>query len=853
MRRSRWQTRTVIASLLGVTMLAPRGDTAQRARPAISAISPVEVVTSGGFASLAGIAVEAGGAVLVVDAARGTLTRIDASGRRTILAEHLQQPVGVAAAAGGDLFIIEAAGHRLVRLPQGGAVEAVTSGLKQPAALAAGPDGRIWVAARRPTGPDDLIARIDDSGVLMPVAEGIRGIRSLVADETVLYAATPAAVARVPLRPDGYAEAPQRMLSAPFKTVFGLGIDAAGSLFASGTVATNGVESGVIVKRQHTGEMTYLATGMTALGLAFAPNGDLLAIDRHDSRVLRFRAPGPPEVSVPEFTNTTQLHVAGRAGAGDLVQVFVNGDPRRPPIAAAAANRVTGGFSLAVPISEDGAASLGFAATGAAGAGLMGGVRLARVVYDGRLPDLSILEPVPGTHARHEVVVRAAAADEGSGAASIAIAVDDRVIVRVENGAGASAMTVTDLVDTRELPEGFHALGATAMDRAGNRRSVAQLLVVDRTPPDTSILGGPDPAGRAGAVIFVVDGVDALSPSLEFSWRLDDGPWSPYTTAKTMTVEGIASGTHRFEVRARDLAGNEDLSPDVQGFSAAPVGVRIIEPAPDATVAGETLWVRGTVTGREPVSVAVPVPVELRDLLPIETLGGTAISGTFAVEVPITPSLKVLAVTATDAQGNTATATVDVVAQAQEPAGGTVVLSPAAGFAPHTVRIGLQGLPPGSYGVDLEGDGVEEYSGEDADGREFVYARPGIYVAALRGIRNGQPYAWRAPVQVYDRADLEQQLQGTWDGFKQALRTGDVDRAVGFVHSSRRATWQQYFRQVPPSALAAADTVFTDITLLELSAGRIECEMMRDVGGLMYSYPVSFVPDADGQWRLWQF
>jgi len=108
-------------------------------------------------------------------------------------------------------------------------------------------------------------------------------------------------------------------------------------------------------------------------------------------------------------------------------------------------------------------------------------------------------------------------------------------------------------------------------------------------------------------------------------------------------------------------------------------------------------------------------------------------------------------------------------------------------------------------------------------------------------------------VQVFDRVDLERQLRAMWDGFRQALRDAGVDRAVGFVHGSRRATWQQYFRQIPPAALAAADTVFTDIALLEVSAGRIECEMMRDVGGLMYSYPVSFVPDADGQWRLWQF
>ena len=73
------------------------------------------------------------------------------------------------------------------------------------------------------------------------------------------------------------------------------------------------------------------------------------------------------------------------------------------------------------------------------------------------------------------------------------------------------------------------------------------------------------------------------------------------------------------------------------------------------------------------------------------------------------------------------------------------------------------------------------------------------------------------------------------------------------MHSGRRAAWEEYFRQLAPGVLAATDTVFADVTLLEIEPGRAECEMMRDVDGLLYSFPISFLVDVDGGWRLWQF
>jgi hypothetical protein len=63
-------------------------------------------------------------------------------------------------------------------------------------------------------------------------------------------------------------------------------------------------------------------------------------------------------------------------------------------------------------------------------------------------------------------------------------------------------------------------------------------------------------------------GSDNLPPpnSLTYSWRLDGGAWSPYTAATQAALPPLAAGSHRFEVRARDSAGNVDPTPAAQGL-----------------------------------------------------------------------------------------------------------------------------------------------------------------------------------------------------------------------------------------------------------------------------------------------
>jgi len=54
---------------------------------------------------------------------------------------------------------------------------------------------------------------------------------------------------------------------------------------------------------------------------------------------------------------------------------------------------------------------------------------------------------------------------------------------------------------------------------------------------------------------------------LLYSYRLDDAPWSPFSAATGASLAGVASGRHRFSVRAMDRHWNIDATPATMWFT----------------------------------------------------------------------------------------------------------------------------------------------------------------------------------------------------------------------------------------------------------------------------------------------
>jgi signal transduction histidine kinase/CheY-like chemotaxis protein len=74
----------------------------------------------------------------------------------------------------------------------------------------------------------------------------------------------------------------------------------------------------------------------------------------------------------------------------------------------------------------------------------------------------------------------------------------------------------------------------------------------------------------SGDVRFVFTGLDKWKQTpaerLLFSYRLDQGAWTPYQPGNAAVFQKLASGQHRFEVRAMDRNGNVDQHPQSMQF-----------------------------------------------------------------------------------------------------------------------------------------------------------------------------------------------------------------------------------------------------------------------------------------------
>ncbi len=130
------------------------------------------------------------------------------------------------------------------------------------------------------------------------------------------------------------------------------------------------------------------------------------------------------------------------------------------------------------------------------------------------------------------------------------------------------------------LAAGAHTFEVRASDALGNTDPTPAAYtwtVVDTTPPETTITGGPSGTTTAHDATFAL----AANESATFECALDGAAWSPCTSPIAYTA--LADGTHSFQVRATDAAGNIDPTPASRSWTV------VTAPANDAFAAAAAI------------------------------------------------------------------------------------------------------------------------------------------------------------------------------------------------------------------------------------------------------------------------
>jgi hypothetical protein len=114
-----------------------------------------------------------------------------------------------------------------------------------------------------------------------------------------------------------------------------------------------------------------------------------------------------------------------------------------------------------------------------------------------------------------------------------------------------------------------------ARDGSGNGNAAStsadNAVTFDSRAPETAIDSSPPDPSSSSSAVFGFGGSDDLTPAagLRFECQLDGGGFS--ACASPQGYSGVADGSHSFEVRAIDGAGNVDATPAGFGWTIGPV------------------------------------------------------------------------------------------------------------------------------------------------------------------------------------------------------------------------------------------------------------------------------------------
>ncbi|MBD2722084.1 T9SS type A sorting domain-containing protein [Hymenobacter sp. BT189] len=240
------------------------------------------------------------------------------------------------------------------------------------------------------------------------------------------------------------------------------------------------------------------------------------------------------------------------------------------------------------------------------------------------------------------------------------------------------------LAQPTALAEGSHTVYARAtLNGATSANSTTFNFTVDTNAPNTTLTATPPALSNSASATFTFTGTDTGSGVASFQAGLDGGAFATATSPRTYT--GLSDGSHTFQVRAIDNAGNVDPTPAAYSWTvdttppAAPV---VLTPANGSQLSTTTPTYSGTAEPGTTVAVLVDG----------SSVGTTTASGagtwTFTQPTALAQGSHTVKARASDAVGNssvdsnTNTFTVDtarpavVISSTSGANGGTTATSP---------------------------------------------------------------------------------------------------------------------------------------------------------------------------------
>ena len=367
-------------------------------------------------------------------------------------------------------------------------------------------------------------------------------------------------------------------------------------------------------------------------------------------------------------------------------------------------------------------------------------------------------------------------------------------------------------------------------------------------PPVISAITVTDVTFDSARVAWTTDRpADSLVEYGETSAYGNQAADATLTTSHGLLLIGLTpSKTYHFRVSSRAANGAAAVSADSTFNTKAQIGITITSPVDGASITGMSVMVTGTVTSTANHEMGVTVNGMLASLT----------ENRFVVShVPLQEGANPIAVRAVDAEGTTATQSITVYAVATTH-GIIITASPESGTAPLEIvlRVG------GSFGIaDPEilptGPGpVEPLASASPDEYRYRMTEEGMYFFTVRATGpDNNIYQDTVAVTAFSAPQLDALLRAKWEGMTSSLLTGNIENAMSYFAVGTKGEYRKKLTGLGSSGIYEIFSTISDIKLGKAYGQIAMCGAIRAEAGGTYSYPLTFIKDHNGIWKIFRF
>jgi hypothetical protein len=403
---------------------------------------------------------------------------------------------------------------------------------------------------------------------------------------------------------------------------------------------------------------------------------------------------------------------------------------------------------------------------------------------------------------------------------------------------------------TVNLVPGANTLDFTAIDKAGNTNRASRSVFLDIDPPIVAILSPVSGINVSGMISVSVTAEDNLTGIANVSLLVDGQlkailSQPPFTFSLDTVI--LAMGSHMITAVGMDKAGNQaeaTITVSVSRFM-----IEIVSPANGATINKSRAIVQGKIYNQAG-EIGVVVNGHLAEVN----------GDDFAVVIPLRLGQNILTATATNLEGLQAQTSVTVNTDTQQE---IVRLThyPVSGMLKRPANIlditfeaeAFLENPVASYSWDFDGDGVPEVTGVESKITN-PYQDPGLFFPKVVILDSqGNRFEETTLVHVIAREEVEPLLRSKWEGMKTALVNGDIEGALQYFVAASRDRYRQTFTELGSERINFLFSSIIEFKIFTLYGKVAGCGAVRIEGGRRYAYPVNFVQDENGMWKIMGF